>query len=613
MAGLSVFSETMGYWSTKIRRFGTANFPNILCRMVRVILGRLEATEVRDDWHLSSGSPSRILCARHLKEVIPLLKSVEEATASGSWADVMLSYEAAPSFDGALKAHPAGDFPCAWAAIFDQNGQFDSRREEIGDYKVTAWRPLVARSQFEAAVEKIRDLIARGHTYQVNYTFPLVCDFEGNALAWYRELCVAQGAGYSAYLDLGRFKVLCFSPELFFKRQGSRITTMPMKGTSKRGRWFEEDQELASGLYQSEKDRAENVMIVDLLRNDLGKISVPGSVQVSKLFELERYETLWQMTSTVQSAVQPQVGLARMMTALFPCGSITGAPKVRTMEIIRDLEPFPRRAFTGTIGLVRPGGDCCFNVAIRTVVLDSSNGKGTFGVGGGITFGSTPQGEYEECLVKSAFLTQKVVEFQLIESMLLERGKFFLLDLHLKRLRESGQYFGFKQQEAGILAALRHTAETHPTGCWKIRLLQSRDGTFELDLAALPPLRTEPRRVKLSPTPIDVNDRFLFHKTTNRFQYDQALASRSNCDDVLLWNPGGEVTESSVANLVVAMDGQLCTPPRESGLLGGTFRAQLLDQGTIHERKILKEDLEGARSFYLINSVRKWMPAVLAG
>jgi para-aminobenzoate synthetase/4-amino-4-deoxychorismate lyase len=621
-------------------------FPNILCRMVHVIFGRMNAPAARDDWHLSSDSPSRILRATQIPEVIPLLRSVAEATAAGAWAVVMLAYEAAPSFDSALKTHPPNDFPLACAAIFRDPGRRIAQ-DGTGHYSLSPWRPLIDRRVYEDSVEKIRDLIARGHTYQVNYAFPSVCDFEGDSLAWYRDLCASQDAGYSAYLDLGRYQVLCLSPELFFKRQGNRITTRPMKGTSKRGRWLAEDQELASRLYQSEKDRAENVMIVDLLRNDLGKISVPGSVQVTRLFELERYETLWQMTSTIDSEANPQTGLAELLGALFPCGSITGAPKVRTMEIIRELEPFPRHIFTGTIGLVRPGGDCCFNVAIRTVVLDSSTGRATFGVGGGITFGSTAKGEYEECLVKTAFLTREPREFQLIESMLLEQGEFFLLERHLARLGESCAYFGFEFNEEKVLAALRHAAQTRHTGCWKVRLLQSKDGAFELDFAVLPsvrgrgvpPLMTrrtwqghpapddsklargsragrpchidEPRRVKLSSAPIDSNDRFLFHKTTNRLRYDEALASVSGCNDVILWNERSEVTESSIANLVVRIGGQLCTPPLESGLLGGTFRSELLHEGTIHERLILKQELEAARSFYLINSVRKWMPAVL--
>jgi para-aminobenzoate synthetase/4-amino-4-deoxychorismate lyase len=585
--------------------------------MAKVIFGGVPARESCDDWQFNSDSATTILSATTLNEVLPLLKAVEEATASGAFAVVMLSYEAAPVFDRALTTHQPDDFPLAWAAIFD-DPPVPAKETTRGNYNVSPWQPLVARSQYETSIEQIRDLIAGGHTYQVNYTFPLVCEFNGDPLAWYNDLCQAQRAPYSAYLDLGRNKILCLSPELFFRRQGNRLTTMPMKGTAKRGRWLKEDDELARRLRKSEKERAENVMIVDLLRNDLGKISTPGSVEVTKLFELERYDTLWQMTSTVESNVNSQMGLTELLRALFPCGSITGAPKIRTMEIIRKLEPFPRRLFTGTIGLIRPGGDCCFNVAIRTVVIDSVTGRATFGVGGGITFGSTPKSEYEECLVKTAFLTQAVREFKLLESMLLEEGEFFLLERHFTRLRESAQYFDFKFDEAKTRALLQQAIAAHCAGRWKFRLLLCRDGAVEVEAALLSQAISPgsdssqlPLRVKLSAASVDVNDRFLFHKTTNRARYDQAFESAPNCDDVILWNEAGEVTESTIANIVVSLDGQLCTPPVESGLLGGTFRAQLLHDGTIHERRILTQELKAARSFFLINSVRKWMPAML--
>lgn len=605
--------------------------------MASVIFGGVHAGPVPADWQFSSASATTVLTAATRSEVLPLLKSVAEAVAADAFAVVMLSYEAAPVFDRALTTHQPQDLPLAWAAIF-AGSPAPFSETTTGDYQTTPWQPLITRSQYEESIQRIRDLIARGDTYQVNYTFPLVCDFEGDSLAWYHELCKAQRAPYSAYLDLGRHKILCLSPELFFRRQGNRIITMPMKGTARRGRWLAEDHELANRLYHSEKDRAENVMIVDLLRNDLGKISVPGTVQVTRLFELERYETLWQMTSTIESEARPQIGLADLLGALFPCGSITGAPKVRTMEIIRELESFPRQIFTGALGLIRPGGDCCFNVAIRTVALDSLTGRATFGVGGGITFGSTAKDEYEECLLKTSFLTQQTQEFQLIESMLLEQGEFFLLERHLARLRESCNYFGFEINEEKIRAALLRAAETRRTGCWKIRLLQFKDGAFEVDLSLLPsvggtgvppvatrgwwpvpgrsqlahsPRAGRPCDVKLSSVPIDSDDRFLFHKTTNRRRYDEALASAPDCDDVILWNERGEVTEATIANLVVPLDGKFYTPPIESGLLGGTFRAELLERGTIEERIISREEVQRSRSFYLINSVRKWMPVLL--
>jgi para-aminobenzoate synthetase / 4-amino-4-deoxychorismate lyase len=266
------------------------------------------------------------------------------------------------------------------------------------------WLPKVAKDEYVHSVTRIRDLIAAGDTYQVNYSFPLTSTFNGDSFAWYQQLDRAQRANYSAYLDLGRYKILSLSPELFFERNGDHVRTKPMKGTVRRGRTDDEDEELAHWLQNSIKNRAENVMIVDLLRNDLGKVSVPGGVHVTSLFDLERFETVWQMTSTVEATLEHGTSLLNLIGALFPCGSVTGAPKIRTMQIIRELERFPRGAYTGTIGLLRPGGDCTFNVAIRTVVLDKETNLATCSVGGGITIDSTAEDEYQECLVKSRFL-----------------------------------------------------------------------------------------------------------------------------------------------------------------------------------------------------------------
>jgi para-aminobenzoate synthetase / 4-amino-4-deoxychorismate lyase len=340
-----------------------------------------------------------IRTASRVEDVPSVLEFAENEAGAGSNVAVMLSYEAAPAFDAALVTHLPSEFPLAWAATFTDTPNISADLSFSN-----TWAPLVSRHEYDRSVARIKELIAAGDTYQVNYSFPLTSTFNGDASAWFQQLCVAQGAQYSAYLDLGRYKVLCLSPELFFARRGDHIVTRPMKGTVRRGSSPAEDQELAHWLRESAKDRAENVMIVDLLRNDLGKVSVPGSVHVSSLFDLERFETVWQMTSTVEATLKHGTTLVDLMTALFPCGSITGAPKIRTMQIIRELEHFPRGAYTGTIGLLRPGGDCVFNVAIRTVVVDTESSTATCGVGGGITIDSTADREYEECLVKTQFL-----------------------------------------------------------------------------------------------------------------------------------------------------------------------------------------------------------------
>jgi para-aminobenzoate synthetase/4-amino-4-deoxychorismate lyase len=561
-------------------------------------------------------SPLTTYSANQLEELGPLLNAAEAAAKSGAWVALMLTYEAAPAFDDVLKTHPPGSLPLAWAAVFDKPVTFTTPSTVAPEfvansYDLTKWTSQISPSEYGEAVRRIRDLITRGDTYQVNYTFPLRSHFHGDPIAWYHNLCAAQGAEYCAYLDLGRYKVLCISPELFFQRSGDSIKTKPMKGTINRGRWGEEDIEIARQLKESAKDRAENVMIVDLLRNDLGKISVPGSVRVSKLFEVERYETLWQMTSTVESKLRSGVGLADVMAALFPCGSITGAPKVRTMEIIRELESSPRGIYTGTIGFIRPGGDCVFNVAIRTVVLDSDTGGATFAVGGGVTIDSTAEREYEECLLKSSFLTAQIPRFRLLETMLLEDGEFFLLGRHLDRLRASAAYFGFIFREMQVASEVVRRAATCATSRWRIRLLLSKDGEIETQAIPISATDKTPLRVAMATEPVDLRDRFLFHKTTHRQIYEQAVAQRPDRADVILWNERGEITESSMANVVVFIEGELFTPPQHSGLLAGTFREELLAGGTIRERVIHKKELPEGSSLFLINSVQKWMPAVL--
>jgi para-aminobenzoate synthetase/4-amino-4-deoxychorismate lyase len=559
-------------------------------------------------WSLGLASPSTTLLATRLVDVVPLLEAAEAEALAGSYVAVMLSYEAAPAFDCAFKTHTLHSLPLAWAAIFPDSAEFPAKCDV--NYSATSWQPQITQSAYSASVERIREMISAGDTYQVNYSFPVISKFIGDAYAWYRDLCIAQGAQYCAYLDLGRYKLLSLSPELFFERRGNHVITKPMKGTVKRGRWPAEDEQFACWLRNSGKDLAENVMIVDLLRNDLGKVSVPGSVRPSSLFQLERFETLWQMTSTVESTLKDGVSFAELMGALFPCGSVTGAPKVRTMEIINDLEPFPRGVYTGAIGFLRPGGDCIFNVAIRTLMLDSHSGEVTFGVGGGVTFDSTAEREYEECVVKSSFLLNRPITFQLLEAILLEDGDYFLLERHLTRLEASANFLGFSFPEK-IRSELDRIAATHRTGSWKIRVLLTKNGQLELEALSLEKIERELRRVALATEPIDSANRLFFHKTTSRSFYSSQLDARPDCDDVVFWNELGEVTESSIANVVLPTDGKLFTPPVSAGLLAGTFRDQLLAEGKILERTITIEELSEAPEFFLINSVHKWMRATV--
>lgn len=561
-------------------------------------------------WSLCLDRPREIVAARRPDEVLPGLERISRACAGGMWAALALAYEAAPALDPALRAHPpAAGFPLLWAGLYRAPRPAPAA-VSASPYRAGAWEPEVSAAGHARAVDAIRELIRQGESYQVNYAIPLACGFSGDPLAWFADLARAQRAGYAAYLDLGRRAVLSLSPELFFRMRGREIEMRPMKGTATRGRHPAEDEARRSGLAASAKDRAENVMIADLVRNDLGKVAETGSVRVAELFRTEAYPTVWQMTSTVRARLRPEADLARVLGAVFPCGSVTGAPKARTMEIIRELEPGPRQAYCGALGWVAPGGDCVFNVPIRTLVLDRAAGRARFWVGGGVTHDSTAQGEYAECLAKMRFLCAPTREFRLLETLLLERGRLPFLEGHLRRLAGSARYFGFALDLAAARRALEAALAGQGPGRQRVRLLLARDGAVEVQVLALDP-RPRPLRVGLAKEAVDSGDWRLFHKTDDRGLYRAALAARPDCDDALLANQRGELTESCRANLVLDLDGRLLTPALDCGLLPGVFRQRLLDRGRATEAVLFPADLLRARRFWLVNALRRWQPARL--
>lgn len=559
-----------------------------------------------DGWSACFGLPRAVRQADTLSQVRPLLDYLDEQARRGRWGVLLLSYEAASGGDSTLPTRRAGDIPLAWAAVYDGPQKMEHHQES--SFHHSPWRPALSPHSYARAVQKIQRKIARGETYQVNFTFPLRARWSGDPRAWYRRLAEAQGASYSAFVDIGWWKFLSLSPELFFEKRGRSLTVRPMKGSAPRGRWDEEDRAFARGLRTSLKERAENVMIVDLLRNDLGKIARPGSVRTTQLFQTEAYPTLWQMTSEIKARLRPGVGLGEMMTALFPSGSVTGAPKRHTMEIIRDLESVPRGLYTGTIGLLRPNGHWTFSVAIRTLTLDEKTGEARCPVGSGITAASSAPDEYRECLLKGDFL--KSPSYQLLESLRLDEGKYFLLKGHLDRLRGSAERLGFRWNGPIVRAALGDEAQRNPRGLWKIRLLLARDGRVRVESE---PLKNSLKdwQVTLANTPVDERDIFLYHKTTHREVYDQHRRAHSKFDDVILWNRRGEITESTFANVVVEIRGKHYTPPVRSGLLNGVYRQDLLRRGRMQERVLTREDLRRAKTIFLVNSVRGPMLAQL--
>ncbi len=557
--------------------------------------------------------PLQVIRADCVEEVAPGLRLVEAAVQEqGLYAAGFISYEAAPAFDPALQVLQSTAFPLLWFGIYSQPDMLRTLPSfSEGVCTQHNWAPDVSQTAYEETIAQIKEHIANGETYQVNYTFHLRAPFRGDAWTFFLELVQAQRADYAAYIDTGRFAVCSASPELFFRLNGSRLTSCPMKGTAARGRTLSEDDTHGRWLRHSEKNRAENIMIVDMIRNDMGRIANAGSVHVSNLFNVERYPTVWQMTSTVTATTY--ASLCNIMTALFPCASITGAPKPHTMRIISNLETKPRRIYTGCIGFIAPDRKAQFNVAIRTALVDRTTGQAEYGVGGGIVWDSVSGDEYMECQVKARVLRGRLPDFSLLETMLWTMGGgYFLLDYHLRRLSDSAAYFGFSADICRIQKRLSRLAASLPDSPHKVRLLVSRDGAISCQATPLADtVDSRPVKLQLSPTPVNSTEPLLYHKTTHRRIYETALAACPGCDDILFRNERGEITETSIANVVINLDGELITPPIRCGLLPGTFRAWLLDHGKVREKIIKVEAIKQSETIYLINSLRKWRKACL--
>ncbi|HXE97164.1 MAG TPA: aminodeoxychorismate synthase component I [Dongiaceae bacterium] len=550
------------------------------------------------------------VAATHSSEVADVLKQVEQATADGLYAAGFVAYEAASALNPDLPSVPQVEgLPLAWFALFRERHEVAAGTGLSVTSADVALEPLKSLEEYTGEIEQIRNYIAAGDCYQVNHTFPLQGVFQGNLQELYSRIGTAQRAPFCAYLDIGRFAILSASPELFFSLKDGIITTRPMKGTARRGRWADEDLAAVDRLRNCTKEMAENLMIVDLLRNDLGIVAETGSVAVDALFEVETYPTVHQMTSTVSAQLRPGTGLMDIFQALFPCGSVTGAPKRRCMEIIAGLEDAPRGLYCGAIGCVAPGGEALFSVAIRTLLLDAQTNSLTMGVGSGITWDSEAAAEYAECLSKGAFVNRPDNDFRLIESLRLEDGVYTLLDRHMARLTASAGYFGFFCDEEEIRHALSdHAAQT--PGLCKVRLLLASDGGMEISSEQLVE-SAAPLRVAVGSILVDSDDRMRYHKTDRRELLDTARSSRSDCDEVLLLNENGQLTEGSYNSLVVKLDGQLVTPLLSCGLLRGVLREELLERGEISERILYPDDLERVEEMWLINSVRGWRPAIL--
>jgi para-aminobenzoate synthetase/4-amino-4-deoxychorismate lyase len=589
-------------------------------RPLRIIL----RTPWSGPWR-SFTDPVRVIEAHEPGDVRKALRAVDDAVRGGSYAAGFVSYEAAAAFG--LPAS-AGDrlVPLVCFGIYPPDHvQPLGRLPTAGEATFGSWEPSIDHRQYLAAIAAIKDRIEAGDTYQINFTFRLRAPFSGDPLGAMRQLYAAQAGPWSAFVDAGDLAICSASPELFYSADGEHLVCRPMKGTWPRGLWPAQDLERGQELRRSEKNRAENVMIADMVRNDLGRVARVGTVRATSLFDVERYPLQWQMVSTVEAGVNGPM-LARLFGAMFPCGSITGAPKHSSMGIIRELESAPRGVYTGAIGYLTPGGRSHFSVAIRTVVIDRKTGEAEFGVGSGVVWDSVDRDEYDECVLKARMLTSAapgrpagagpgyVLDdppgFRLLETMLwTPEAGFALLDAHLARLRASADCFAF-DCDIGEVRALLDGLTGDLRGPAKVRLQVGADGSVlcnAVDLMPLPPVL----RLALAQQPVDRQDLFLYHKTTNRETYERARASRPDADAVILWNTSGEITEATEANIVIERNGQKVTPPIDCGLLPGTLRAALIESGEVAEARITRAELEAADAIWLVNSVRGWLRAEL--
>ncbi|HXX43632.1 MAG TPA: aminodeoxychorismate synthase component I [Candidatus Acidoferrales bacterium] len=549
-------------------------------------------------------NPKQILAANDADSLVQSLRRIEDHITHGGEAAGLLRYEAGYALEQRLRpllGEPAE--PLAWFGLYADCAILENPPLLPDDKNIQIDRPRleIARDKYCRKIEEIRRLIEAGEVYQINFTTRLQFEMQCGAWDLFCALCRRHPVPYAAFLNLGDEQIVSLSPELFFEIENGRIAVRPMKGTAPRGRTLDEDIAAGEALRIDEKNRAENVMIVDLMRNDLGRICRTGSVKTTKLFDVERYPSVWQMTSTVEGELKRDCTIESIARALFPSGSVTGAPKIRAMEHIAHLESSPRGAYTGAIGFFASQRSF-FNVAIRTVTLRGSSGA--MGVGGGITHGSSAPAEWEECQWKAAFLTESEPEFKLLETTLWD-GEYRFLEDHLARMKNSAEYFGFRFDELKIRETLNDLAARFPRGPQRVRITLSRVGKLEIEHRDYVDERFG--RVRISDRKTSSSDRFLFHKTTNRRIYDEEFvaARKAGFDDALFFNERGELTEGAIHNVFVVKDGVWKTPPVSYGLLPGTARAQILrEQPSAREAILALDDLLGADEIYLCNSVR---------
>lgn len=559
--------------------------------------------------------PHRIISANTPDDVKAALAAMAGAQADGFYLAGYCAYELGHVWEEKLPRNPQETgMPLLWFGVFDAPRNI-AAAERVALFPVASWaigglQPAWDEARYTEAFNKVKAYITAGDVYQINLTFPLHFEFTGNAAAFYSALRHQQPVEQGAFIDTGDSQILSLSPELFFALDAKgTIAARPMKGTAPRGADANEDAALKNKLAADIKQRAENLMIVDLLRNDIGRVAAVGSVRVPELYHVESYATLHQMVSRVAAQLKPDVGRTAILPALFPCGSVTGAPKIRAMQIIHELEQTPRGVYTGSIGYFAPDGSAEFNVAIRT--LHIQGGKGRMGIGSGVVADSESANEYNECLLKAKFLRTTAPAFQLFETIRLENGTYHLLERHLERLESSARYFGFHYDDAHCREALDEARDAQ--GLRRVKLTLHHRGNIEITSTIFTDDDRPLWRVRMSEHVLDANDIFLKHKTTRRALYEAELkrADVLGCKEVIFCNADGQLCEGSFTNIFIEKDDMLYTPPLSAGLLPGTFRAELLATGEAVERPLYRHDIMEADAFYVGNSLRGLRPATL--
>ena len=545
--------------------------------------------------------PVDVITTNNKNEIMDCLKQVEETIQKGYYLAGYLSYEAGAAFHDEIIIRD-NKLPLIWFGVFEN--AIYKETKNIQHYTIPTWKPQVEKQQYKKMIEEILQYIKQGKIEQVNYTIPFHTKLYGDTFSFYKQLEQAQNANYTAFLNIGDYSIVSASPELFFQLKNGKITVKPMKGTVERGKTYKEDIENKQWLKSSLKNQTENKLTVELMMKDLQSITKNNSITLEKEFQVEKYPTVYQMTSTLTATLSSDKSFIDIWKALFPSGSITGLPKKEAMKLITSLEKKPREVYCGAIGYITPNREAVFNVPIRTAYINNNNGEAIYGAGGGITENSLKEDEYKEVIAKTKVLYSKQPEFQLLESLGLYNGKYLVLDSHLNRLEQSAKYFEFQINMDEINETLQHIAKKYKKQNWKVRLLVNRNGKITVEVEKINTLPKE-LLVSIADEPVNKDDVFLYHKTTNRIMYE--TRKKNNVFDTLLWNQDKEITEFTIGNFVLEKNQTYITPPVESGLLAGTFRDKLLKEGKLKEECIFIDDITKSSSIWLINSVRGWV------